>query len=159
MRKTFWKIFQIQLPWRRWRCQRNGCRKIPWNFFGSATRGSSDGWKHEGKQRFFLLVEKIKTLREDPVTGSNFEHKLMVKWLSEKTGAVGENMNTVTYSIFEENDKRFKANDIDFLTNTGVYKDILAEYEAVMTEETERERNVKMETYVATEVGGKVTNI
>ena len=82
-----------------------------------------------------------------------------MKWLSEETGAVGENMNTVTYSIFEENDKRFKANDIDFLTNTGVYKDILAEYEAVMTEETERERNVKMETYVATEVGGKVTNI
>ena len=46
----------------------------------SATRGSSDGWKEEGKQMYFALIEKIKTLRKDPVTGSDFEHKLMVKW-------------------------------------------------------------------------------
>ena len=78
---------------------------------------------------YFALVEKMKTLGEDPITGSDFEHKLMVKWLSEKTAANGEIMNGVTYSsTFEEDDKRFKANDEDFMTNTGAYKDMLAEY-------------------------------
>ena len=35
----------------------------------------------------------------------------MVKWLSERTVANGENLNGVTYSTFEEDDKRFEAND------------------------------------------------
>ena len=110
---------------------------------------------------FELLVKKVEKLREDPVTGgSDFEHKLMVKCLSEKTGAVGKNMNAVTYSTFEEDDKRLKGNDEDFMTNTIAYQDMLADYEAVMKEEKERERNVKMETScVEIEVGGKVTNM
>ena len=45
------------------------------------------------------------------------------------------------------------------MTKTGAYEDMLGKYEAVMKEETERERNIQMETYVATEVGGKVTNV
>ena len=47
--------------------------------FCSTKRESSDGWKQEGKQIYFELVEKVKKLREDPGTGSDFEHKLMVK--------------------------------------------------------------------------------
>ena len=77
---------------------------------------------------YFALVEKLKTLREDPITGSDFEHKLMVKWLSEKTAANGEIMNGVTYSsTFEEDDKRFKTNDEDFMTKSSVYRNMLAE--------------------------------
>ena len=56
----------------------------------SATRGSSNGRKEEGKQMYFSLVEKIETLRKDLVTGSDFEHKLMVKWFIEKKAADGE---------------------------------------------------------------------
>ena len=127
--------------------------------FRSATRGNSDGWKEEGKQMYFALVEKIKTLRKDPVTGSDFEHRLMVKWLIEKKIADGENINGVTYSTFEEDDKRFKASDEYFMTQKQVCIQImLAEYEAVMKEEKERERIIQMETYVETEVSGNINN-
>ena len=96
----------------------------------SATRGSSDGWKEEGKQMYFALVGKIeRTLRKDPFTGSDFEHKLMEKWLIEKKAAHGENMNGVTYSTFEEDDKRFDTNDEDFMTKTSVQRNMLAEYQ------------------------------
>ena len=45
------------------------------------------------------------------------------------------------------------------MTKTRAYQDILAEYEEVMKEEKERERIIQMETYVETEVGGKVKNV
>ena len=33
----------------------------------SATRGTADGWKEEGKQMYYRLVKNIKKLREDPI--------------------------------------------------------------------------------------------
>ena len=52
---------------------------------------------------FFKLVQKVKKLRTDPITGGDFEHRLMEKWLSEKTEAICENMNAATdTSTFEE---------------------------------------------------------
>ena len=50
----------------------------------SAKRGSCDGWKDDGKKMYNDLVKKIEKLRKNPDTGSEFEHKLMVKWLIEK---------------------------------------------------------------------------
>ena len=53
--------------------------------FCSTTRGSSYGWKDEwGGMYYALVVEKIETLRKNSVTGSDFEHKLMVRWLIGK---------------------------------------------------------------------------
>ena len=68
-------------------------------------------------------------------------------------------MNGITYNTFEEDDKRFEANDEDFMTKTSVYQDMLAEYEAVMREEKERGRIIQIETYLETEVGGKIKNV
>ena len=49
-----------------------------------AKRGSCDGWKDDWKKMHNNLVKRIEKLRKDPDTGSEFEHKLMVKWLIEK---------------------------------------------------------------------------
>ena len=69
-------------------------------------------------------------------------------------------MNGVTYSTFDEDDKRFKQkNDKDFMTKTSAYRKMLAGYEAVMKEEKERERIIQMETYIETEVSGNVKNV
>ena len=53
--------------------------------FCSTTRGSSYGWKDEVEKMYYALVEKMETLRKSPVTGSDFEHKLMVRWLIKKS--------------------------------------------------------------------------
>ena len=37
---------------------------------------------------YYRLVKNIEKLRADPITGIEFEHKLMVKWESDKKGAV-----------------------------------------------------------------------
>ena len=67
-------------------------------------------------------------------------------------------MNGLTYySTFEEDDKRFEENNEDFMTKTSAYRDMLAEYEAVMKEEKEREKIVQIETYIETFVGLKET--
>ena len=52
--------------------------------FCSAKRGSCDGWKDDGKKMYNDLVKRIEKLRKNPDTGSEFEHKLLVKWLIEK---------------------------------------------------------------------------
>ena len=57
-------------------------------------------------------------------------------------------MNGVTYSTFEEDEKRFDTNDEDFMTKTSECRNMLAEYEAVMKEEKDSERIIQMETYV-----------
>ena len=127
--------------------------------FCSATRGSSDGWKDEGKKMFNALVHNIEELRKDPATGSDFEQKLMVKWIIEKRTAEGENMDGVTYSTFQEEDEKFGKYDEDFMTKTNAYRNMQEEYEAVMKEEQERERNIQIWPYTDTEVGGIVKNV
>ena len=52
--------------------------------FCSRTRGSYNRWKDEGKKMYNALVHRIEELRKDPATGSDFEQKLMVKWIIEK---------------------------------------------------------------------------
>ena len=127
--------------------------------FCSAKRGSCDGWKDDGKKMYNDLVKKIEKLRKNPDTGSEFEHKLMVKWLIEKKRADGENMNGVSYSTYVEDDKRFNTIDDDFMTETSAYRKMVEEYEAVMKEEKERENNVRTELYVEGEVSGDVKNV
>ena len=83
----------------------------------------------------------------------------MVKWVSEKKGGVGENGNAVTCSTFDDEDRRFKANDEDFMTSTSAYQGMLVEYEAVMKEERERGMNKQMEPYITRGVNGKVTDV
>ena len=58
--------------------------------FCSATRESSNGWKEEGKQMYYKLVKNIEKLRKDPITGGDFEHKLVVKWVSKKQDLLAE---------------------------------------------------------------------
>ena len=86
---------------------------------------------------YYRLVKNIEKLRADPITGIEFEHKLMVKWGSNKKGGSigGENKNAVTYSTFEDDNGRFKEKNKNFMKNTSAYQDMLAEYEAVMEEE------------------------
>ena len=68
---------------------------------------------------YYRLVKNIQKLREDPITGIDFEHKLMEKWVSKKK-VVGGNMNMVTYSTFEDEDRKFKANDENLMTKIRV---------------------------------------
>ena len=51
----------------------------------------------------------------------------MVKWLIFKKTGEGANMNGVTYSTIEEDDKRFDTKDVDFITKTSAYRNLLAE--------------------------------
>ena len=116
--------------------------------FCSATRGIMDGWKDEGKKLYYALVENIERLRKDPVTGSEFEHKLMIKWLIEKREANGENMKGITYSTFEEDKNGLDTNDTDYMTKTNAYRKLKAEYDdALMKEDKSRERIKQMDTY------------
>ena len=127
--------------------------------FCSATRGSMDGWKDEGKKLYYALVENIERLRKDPVTGSDFEHKLMVKWMIEKREASGENMNGITYSTFEDDEKGLDANKEDYMTQTNAYRKMRAEYDAVMKEVKNRERIKHMDTYLETRVSENLKNV
>ena len=45
------------------------------------------------------------------------------------------------------------------MMDMGVYQEMLVEYEEMIKEEQEKEMNRQLETCVATEVGGKVTNV
>ena len=83
----------------------------------------------------------------------------MVRWIIEKKTADGENMDGVTYSTFQEDDKIFDKIDEDFMTKTNAYRKMQAEYEAVMKEEKERERNIQTRPYIEAEVGGIVKNV
>ena len=108
-----------------------------------------------GEKLFFELIQKVKKLRDDPITGIDFEHKLMEKWLSENTGATCEKVNLVTYSTFEEDDKRVKVNDdYAIMTNTEAYQDLWAEYKAVKNEgKREGKRNNSKETCIRNGIG------
>ena len=126
--------------------------------FCSTTRGSSDGWKDEGKKLYYALVENIERLRKDPVTGSEFEHKLMVKWLIEKREANGENMKGITYSTFEEDKKGLDTNNTDYMTKTNAYRKLKAEYDdELMKEVKSKERIKQMDTYI--EVSENLKNV
>ena len=78
------KIFRIWLLWRQRRYKKKKVEEYREKKFCSTTRGSSDGWKDEGKKMYNALVHKIKELRKDPATGRDFEQKLMVRWIIEK---------------------------------------------------------------------------
>ena len=108
---------------------------------------------------YYALVENIESLRKDPVTGSEFEHKLMVKWMIEKREASGENMNGITYSTFEDDEKGLDANKEDFMTQTNAYRKMRAEYDAVMKEVKNRERIKHMDTYLETSVSDNLKNV
>ena len=126
--------------------------------FCSTTRGSSDGWKDEGKKLYYALVENIERLRKDPVTGSEFEHKLMVKYLIEKREANGENMKGITYSTFEEDKKGLDTNNTDYMTKTNAYRKLKAEYDdELMKEVKSKERIKQMDTYI--EVSENLKNV
>ena len=127
--------------------------------FCSSTRGCTDGWEEEGKQMYYKLVKNIEELRKDPIKGGGFEKRLMVKWVSEKMGMVGGNMSAVTYSTFEEDNSGFKPNDEDLMMETGVYQEMLADYEEVLKEEEEKNMDRPFERYIATEVSGRVKNV
>ena len=45
------------------------------------------------------------------------------------------------------------------MTKTNAYRNVQEEYEAVMKEEQERERNIQIRPYMETEVGGIVKNV
>ena len=108
---------------------------------------------------YYKLVKNIEEIQKDPIKGGDFEHKLMMKWVSEKMGIVGENKGAATYSsTFEEDRSRFKANNEDCMMDTDVYQEMLVEYEEMMKEQQEKEMNRQLETYKET-VGGKVTNV
>ena len=66
-------------------------------------------------------------------------------------------MNAVTYSTFEDEDRRFKLNDEDIMTNTSAHQDMLAEYEAMVKEE--REINKQIEPCIAPGLDGKLTDV
>ena len=55
--------------------------------------------------------------------------------------------------------KKFDTNDEDFMTKISAYRNMLAEYEAAMKEEKQRERIIQMEMYIETEVSGNVKNV
>ena len=108
---------------------------------------------------YYKLVKNIEELRKHPIKGGDFKHKLMVKWVSEKMGIVGENKGAATYSTFEEDRSGYNANNEDCMIDTGVYQEMLVEYEEMIKEQQEKKMNRQLETYEATEVGGKVTNV
>ena len=108
---------------------------------------------------YYKLVKNIEELRKDPIKGGGFEKRLMVKWVSEKMGMVGGNMSAVTYSTFEEDNSGFKPNDEDLMMETGVYQEMLADYEEVLKEEQEKNMDRPFERYIATEVSGRVKNV
>ena len=69
-------------------------------------------------------------------------------------------MSAVTYSTFDKDRSRFKANDEDFMMETGVYQEMLAEYEEMVKEEQEKGMNRgPLETYIATEVSENVKSV
>ena len=126
--------------------------------FCSAKRGSCDGWKDDGEKMYNDLVKRIEKLRKDPDTGSEFEHKLMVKWLNEKNSG-WRKYEWGELQHYVEDDKRFNTIDDDFMTKTSAYRKTLEEYEAVMKEEKEREKDIQMEPYVEAEVGKDVKTV
>ena len=68
-------------------------------------------------------------------------------------------MNGMSYSTYVEDDKRFNTIDDDFMTETSAYRKMVEEYEAVLKEEKEREKDIRTERYVEGEVGGDVKNV
>ena len=127
--------------------------------FCSATRGSTDGWKVEGKKLYYALVENIQRLRKDPITGSEFENKLMIKWLIKKKEANGENVEGITYSTFEDDERRMETNEEDYMTTTDAYRKMKAQFDAVMKENKNKERIENMDTYLETRVSENLNNV
>ena len=108
---------------------------------------------------YYALVENIQRLRKDPITGSEFENKLMIKWLIEKKEANGENVEGITYSTFGDDERGMETNEEDYMTTTDAYRKMKAQFDAVMKENKNKERIKNMDTYLETRVSENLNNV